>query len=158
MNIERQLIGEAYRDLLRLTKKVNKLESRPYDFGMGEMLYPSEIHAIEEIGKKSGETVTELCRILGVTKGAVSQSIRKLEIKGYIKKEYSTRSAKEKLLSLTEKGNFAYNAHASFHHMMDSSFVEQLTGIDPRHLELMKRLLGKVEAHVDRYLASNGLE
>jgi DNA-binding MarR family transcriptional regulator len=153
MKIDEQA-GRAFaKDFIRLVAKFNKLERRPYDFDTSELLYPTEIHAIEAIGNKKGETAAELVRIFGVTKGAVSQVLIKLEHKGYIHKELSAYSGKGKMLTLTEKGRVAFESHARFHAAMDGSLVEQLGGISSQQVEIFKRFLGKIEAHVDRYLA-----
>jgi DNA-binding MarR family transcriptional regulator len=89
--------------LFRLANRFSELEKTPVSFGTGEVLYPSEIHMIEAIGKNRGRTVTELCGRFGITKGAVSQTIGKLAAKGYIKKVRNADFGKEVLLSLTKK-------------------------------------------------------
>ncbi|EFK05222.1 transcriptional regulator, MarR family [delta proteobacterium NaphS2] len=78
-----QELREAF---IRIVAKYRILEKRPQDYGIGEVLHPSEIHTIEMIGKNPGINVTGLAGRLGVTKGAVSQLIKKLENKGLVSK------------------------------------------------------------------------
>ncbi|HOT45657.1 MAG TPA: MarR family winged helix-turn-helix transcriptional regulator [Spirochaetota bacterium] len=133
--------------------KFNKLVKRPIDFGTGDLLYPGEIHTIDEIGKNNGKTVTELCAIFGVTKGAVSQLIARIEEKGYVKKIRNEDFGKEKIISLTQKGRKAFEAHARLHNAVDDDFVKHIGNVSVEEVEQFKRILSKIEGHVDKYLA-----
>ncbi len=139
-------------DFLRLVNKFNKLEKKPLDFGTGDLLYPSEIHMIDEIGKKKGQTVTELCKRFGVTKGAVSQIVGKLSRKGYIDKLKNEKSGKEILLSLTAKGLKAYNGHVKMHNAIDEDFAINLKNMNVRQVEQFRDNLKMIENHTDKYL------
>lgn len=153
MAIEKRIVRDMMNDFLRLMNKFNKLVKQPLDFGTGDLLYPSEIHAIDEIGKNNGETVTELCSIFGVTKGAVSQLIAKLEHKGYVKKIRNVDFGKEKIISLTPKGRRAFEGHARLHNAVDDDFITHIGKVSIKEVEQFKRILSKIEDHVDRYLA-----
>ena len=67
----------------RVMKLAVRLEQTPRPFGTDELLTATEIHLVEIIGE-NGESlsVTDLAGLLGVTKGAVSQTLKKLENKG----------------------------------------------------------------------------
>ena len=54
---------------IRIVAKYRILEKKPQDYGIGEVLHPSEIHAIEMIGKNPGINVTGLAVRLGLPKG-----------------------------------------------------------------------------------------
>lgn len=155
MAIEKRIVRDMMNDYLRLVNKFNKLVKRPLDFGTGDLLYPGEIHAIDEVGKNK-RAVTELCSIFGVTKGAVSQMIGKLEQKGYVKKIRNEEFGKEKIISLTPKGNRAYEAHARMQSSIDDDFVKSIGNVSVEEVEQFKRILSKIEDHIDRYLAISG--
>ena len=81
-----KILGEIMEQFIRIVNKFNRFEKVPMDFGVEEMLYPSEIHTIEAIGNNSRINVSQLAELLGITKGAVSQMINKLVRKQFVKK------------------------------------------------------------------------
>ena len=70
----------------RIINKFNYIEKIPRDFGTGKLLYPSEIHLIETIGKTPGINVTELAKRHGISKAAISQKLKKLEKKDLVER------------------------------------------------------------------------
>jgi DNA-binding MarR family transcriptional regulator len=152
MELDTKIIREMMIDFLRLTNKINKLEKQPIDFGTGDLLYPTEMHVIDEIGKKNGETVTGLCKLFGVTKGAVSQIAGKLSKKGYITKVRNENYGKEIILSLTPKGTKAFYAHIEWHQAIDEDFAKKLGDIPPEQVQQFTTILKRIENHVDLYL------
>ena len=152
MAIDISIVRNMAVDFLRLVNKINKLDKQPFDFGTGDLLYATEIHVIEEIGKKRGETVTALCRLFGVTKGAVSQIVGKLSSKGYVTKARNENYGKEIILSLTQKGKAVFDAHIALHDAVDEDFAKKLEDINPEHLEQFIEVLKRIESHVDKYL------
>jgi DNA-binding MarR family transcriptional regulator len=84
---------------IRITKKFNELEKISIDMGKGEKLYPAELHVLDAIGNNYGNSVTELSKKFGITKGAVSQVVNKLFEKGYLKKERKPGYAKNYVIT-----------------------------------------------------------
>ncbi len=150
---DKKIVREMMIDFIRLTNKFNKLIKQPLDFGTGDLLYPTEIHTIDLIGKMQKATVTELCALFGVTKGAVSQVVGKLSDKGYVHKVRSAESGKEKILSLTARGRRAFDSHVALHESMDESLMKQAEDVTPEQIAQFRLLLGKIENHVDSYIA-----
>lgn len=149
---KKTLISSTIIELIKLSQKMNRLEKKPIDFGTDEFLYQSEIHTIEAIGKNPGCTSSDLCRQFGITKGAISQVIKKLSDKGYVTKETNAIYPKEKLLKLTEKGIKAYQGHEELHDLMDSDFLERFGSISNEHIEWFRDVLMKISSHLDNYL------
>lgn len=147
MSIARELTEKFY----RLMNKFNELEKRPYDFGIGETMYPSEIHTIEAIGKNSGINVTELAKTLHITKGAASQMITKLKKRGFINKVRSVDNDKEVLLILTDKGKKAFDGHERFHNAMYVDLADYLSNIKKEQIDWVKTAFKKVESYIDQY-------
>ena len=87
-------------------------------FGTGVLMYRREIHTIQSIGKNPGINVTNLAEQMGVTKGAVSQIIKKLIKKGLVRKTHAPGNVKEIVPELTELGWTGFHNHEKFH--MDS--------------------------------------
>ncbi len=101
---------------------VNASHAGGIDFGTGHRLYPAEIHTIVAIGDNEGMGVTELARQLDVSKPTVSERIRRLVNKRFIRKEKNPADAKAVTLWLTADGNAAYAHHEAHHQKMYEIF------------------------------------
>ena len=110
MNTELQLLLDQFLKILHLYSVISR---RPIDYGTGDLLYFTEIHTITTLGKNREINMTRLAEKMGVTKGAISQTIRKLVSKNLVLKSNST-NRKEFNLRLSEKGQVAYKGQMSF--------------------------------------------
>jgi len=96
---------------LSVQNKFNRFERSPKDFGSGELLYPLEIHIIDVIGKNNEIKMTDLAEKMEITKGAVSQVIKKLVRKGYVIKFKEEGNSKNFYLKLRNKGEIVFREH-----------------------------------------------
>ena len=151
MDDKKQTVVEVMMQFYRVVNKINELEKMPYDFGVGEKLYPSEIHTIQAIGNNSGINVTELAKKLGITKGGVSQMVSKLKKRGFINKVRHMENDKEVLLILTQKGRQAYEGHEKFHNEMYMDFMQYMSDISPEQIDMFRNILEKVDFYVNQY-------
>jgi DNA-binding MarR family transcriptional regulator len=110
MNKELQTLIDLFLKILHLYSVIGR---KPKDYGTDDLLYITEIHTITMIGKTHQVNMTQLAELMGVTKGAISQTIRKLVSKNYIIKS-NTVNRKEVNLSLSEKGQIVYKGQESF--------------------------------------------
>lgn len=111
--------------ILRLIEKVERIrKSSVYDAGYVTIM-ASEMDTIKAIGDNEPIYVTELSKKLGVTKGAVSQQLTKLEKKGLIIKKVDEENAAKRAISLTSLGRRMYERHDQFHKELNL-FVESL--------------------------------
>ena len=72
----------------------------------GEKLHSSEVHLILYISENNNQSknATRIAEDLGITKGAVSQTVSRLERKGIIIKEKDAYNKNELKLFFTDKG------------------------------------------------------
>ena len=150
--ITHETLHEILIQFIRTTKKFNELDKISIDVGNGEKLYPSEFHVIEAIGNNRGDKVTELSSNFGITKGAVSQVVNKLYEKGYINKERNKKFGKEINLSLTEKGQMAFQIQDKLHKNMEIEFISYLKSFEPEQIDSFVQILSKIEEHIDAFL------
>lgn len=101
--------------LHRVTYKLGSLHEPALDFGTGVPLYRAEIHTIKAIGDNPGINMMGLAGRMGVTKGAASQVVGKLESKGLVRKVGADDNAKEVLPELTDLGWTGYREHERQH-------------------------------------------
>jgi DNA-binding MarR family transcriptional regulator len=110
MNNELQTLIDLFLKILHLYSVISR---KPKDYGTGDQLYFTEIHTITMVGKNREVNMTQLADMMGVTKGAISQTIRKLVNKKFILKS-NTNNRKEINLRLSEKGKIVYKGQESF--------------------------------------------
>lgn len=134
----------------RVMNKMNKLEKKPRHYGTDHLLYGSEIHTIEAIGHNPGISITELADLQGVTKGAVSQLIQKLEKKNLIVRMKAANSEKQVFLKLSNKGSIAFKAHDDFHAKVFPGLAEALKKTDSKTLDNMEIILESIERFCDK--------
>jgi DNA-binding MarR family transcriptional regulator len=110
MNSDLQQLIDLFIKILHLYSIIGR---KPKDYGTGDLLYFTEVHTIEVVGRNNGVNMTRLAEIMGVTKGAISQTIRKLVHKNLIVKT-NNNNMKEINLKLSGKGRKVLKAQASF--------------------------------------------
>ncbi|WP_410508787.1 MarR family transcriptional regulator [Methanosarcina hadiensis] len=135
---------------IRILNKAYALEKKPVDIGHGVLLYPSEFHLIEAVGKNPAENMTSIAYRLGVTKGAISQMVKKLEKKGLVEKVRTPENKKEITLKLTEFGKEAFEWHRSLHELMEAGIRRELEKMSDTEIEAFLRVYGHLEGMLDR--------
>jgi DNA-binding MarR family transcriptional regulator len=151
MDDKRKLFQDIAAQFVRVMNMYNALEKTPLDFGTNELLYPSEIHTIEAIGKNHGVNVTELGNTLGVTKGAVSQKIARLVRKGLVVKVKAPFSEKEVSLKLTDKGWMAFQGHEKFHMKIYADFIKHIETFSVDEMRRFGEMMKKLGDHIESY-------
>ena len=146
MNQRLTQLGET---LLRVFNKFTQNEKKPRHFGVDELLHPSEIHMVMMIGDNEGAHVSELARIAGVTRGAVSQVVAKLEKKGLVKKIEDPHNSLKTVPALTNKGYVAYYAHEQYHEEMDADMYAYVRGLTDDQLRVIEDFLRNIEIMAD---------
>lgn len=129
-----------------VVKLYRKLEGAPRNWGTDESLTATEIHMIEVIGNGTTPySVTELAQILGVTKGAISQTLKRLEAKGLVSKRSDPQNASRSQVALTKKGKTAFDAHHQWHETMDGGFKAYCSHLEPEKLDFLLEFMRRVE-------------
>ena len=99
----------------QIIAKIGLMHSTASNFDTGVQLYQKEIHTIQAIGNSSGINITKLAKYMHVTKGAVSQTVRKLVNKELVRKSHPIGNNKEVILELTDLGWIGFYAHEKIH-------------------------------------------
>ncbi len=113
MSISRELTG-LIRDLQQLIPRFGQSGMAARDYGCGRKLFPAEIQGVEIIARWPGLSAKELSLKLGVTKGAVSQLLSRLEKKGLVTKERDLGGTRRFSLRLTALGQTAFEGYLNF--------------------------------------------
>lgn len=107
----------------------------------------NDMHVIEAIGMEEPRPSSVVAKSLDITMGTLTKAIDGLNEKGYVNRERSTQDKRVVLLSLTKKGEKAFDHHAEFHRSMIKSVIAQLS------LE-EREILGKTLEDLNKFLRS----
>ena len=152
------MAGEDFTKLMkiwvRIVSKINEADCQKRDYGTGDLLSPAEIHLLQAIAMNQGKKVTDIATYLGVTKGAVSQMVKKLEARNLIVKYTGAGNEKEILLRLSRSGRIAQQGHDK-HHMRFMEEVEKAMGeITEDQAQVLESFLTAVEKCIDDFNTS----
>ena len=143
-----------YRELAwlmeRTIHKYIQYEKKPQTYCSDIILTQPEIHTVAVIGDHEGISVTELARVRGITKGAASQMIYRLEDKDLVIKRVSPESDSKLNLYLTNKGKKAREEHRKMHETMGTKFAALMDGIPEDLQKYMIDFLQDFEKELDK--------
>ncbi|NMC49163.1 MAG: MarR family transcriptional regulator [Desulfovibrio sp.] len=129
--------------------KYARIERRPVDFGAGTPLYPAEVHMLSTLDMLGDAHVTGIAKACGVTKGAVSQMLKRLREKGLVAREADTSG--NTVIRLTELGRAVSQAHFAFHREHDREFLDYLRGLPDRDFALCLDMCRRMKAWMEAY-------
>ncbi len=115
----------------------------------GMKIYPSEIHLMLLIKEKIATNITKMAKQLGVTKGAISQTLSKLESKGVLTKSIDPYKKNEITLTFTRYGKDVfdnYSKHAKVLYKKHERYLKKFTKDEK---EVIQRYLIGVESVFD---------
>ena len=130
----------------RLVNALTTGKKKGRNYGTGEILYIAEVHHLAEIGKHPGTTASEIIKRLGITKGATSQTLKKLESRGYITKYPKPENMKQFNLHLTKKGQIAFKNHETRDRLLVESLKRHMGDVEP---EVIERFINLVDELTD---------
>ncbi|NNG00009.1 MAG: MarR family transcriptional regulator [Desulfobacteraceae bacterium] len=137
-----------------IVRRTADLENQPWHFGTSETLYRSEIFLLELIGDQEGISVTGGADLLRITKGAVSQTLKKLMVKGLVEKRADSEHGLKVCLHLTNKGKSAYFAHKHWHETMDGGFQCYFSGLSKENIDFLDEFFDQVALFLDKWAES----
>jgi DNA-binding MarR family transcriptional regulator len=146
-----QNIHSIHEQFKAIVKLAEKLEKSPRRFGTQETLTSSEIHLVELVGDNNESIcVTDLAGLLGVTKGAVSQNLKRLENKGFTTKHEDPENSSRSIVKLTLKGKTAYYAHKHWHETMDGGFKTYFQDLSQDKVDFLIEFMKRTEDFLRR--------
>ena len=136
---------------LDLAFALMELDKKTRYYGTDVPIFHSEIHVINAIAKHPCIHVGGLADILGVTKGAVSEILKKLERKALVKKEVDELNLSRYLLSLTEKGEKAHKNHMHYHAIINSMVENELQNATEVELNFLSDFLSALISRIQNF-------
>ncbi len=116
-------------------------------YGDNLKLFPSEIHLVLLIRNGKSESYSTIVRRLGVTKGAVSQTISRLAEKGIIEKQ-KPPSGNDLTIVLTDLGKKVQKQCRKIQQRMFEKFSAYLHSLPERDRKVIGGFLDHIELHL----------
>lgn len=117
-------------------------------FGIDTELYHSEIHMVACIKENENLHISEAARKLSITRGAASQTIKRLERKGVVIKEEDINNNSKLILKLTDKGETAYKNHQKDHDKYNTIIEKILKNADAAEIAFLNDFLMKFKNYL----------
>jgi DNA-binding MarR family transcriptional regulator len=112
-------------------------------------LHPSEIHLMQVISEYPDSSAGEMAQRLGVSNGAVSQTLARLERKGVIKKSKDPALKNRVTASFTSSGKEAMQRFEEQQASSRESFSNYLTGLSKSEREVIGSFLTRIEEFME---------
>lgn len=142
-------MNDFYVNWYRLINKYNQKAQKPKSYGSNDVLYVAEVHMIDTIGRYEEINTTRLAELLGITKGAVSQTTSKLCKKNLIEKQPSKERKNEVQIRLTSTGKSVYDYHRKLHKDMQECITETIDSMSPEAVKGLKEIFTIIEQSLD---------
>jgi DNA-binding MarR family transcriptional regulator len=113
--------------LVEVFNLILKYEERMLRKALKVPLTITETHTIEAIGRRKDKetTVSDIASLLSVSMPTATVAIKKLESKGFIKKDSCEKDGRRTIISLTGLGRRIEKAHHLFHESMVRNISNQ---------------------------------
>jgi DNA-binding MarR family transcriptional regulator len=134
---------------IRVANKYNTLEKIPVQYGKKQNLYHSERHVLDNIGDNPGMNVTEFADSLGVTKGAISQVLKKLESKSVARRYKKSTNEKEVFIELTKLGKEIYEEHQKINEETIVPLCEELQKYPDENVKFLIDMFKWIDGFLD---------
>jgi DNA-binding MarR family transcriptional regulator len=131
--------------ILRISNKLIFLKKKSILQHGDLKLYPSEIHLINVIAQGQDNNVSKMASRLGVTKGAVSQTLTRLEKKGIINKSKDPQNKNELNVYFTSLGKNVLEAHKKMRETFQKQYDTYFSSISDKEKAIIKSFLKKME-------------
>lgn len=133
----------------RIINRLIFLEKRSV-FQLGSLkLHPSEIHLMQVVRERPDLNAGEIAQRLGVSNGAVSQTLARLERKGVITKVKDPSLKNRVTAVFTESGRTAIEGFEHERASSGESFTNYLAGLSEREKEVIHGLISHMEEFLE---------
>ena len=138
-------LTELLRKLDRVVARLATIQQTPRSYGTDVQIHSTEIHTVQAIGENEAMSLTQLAKHMGVTKGALSQTVAKLTRKGLVTKGLAPGNAREIRVALTDSGWTAHRHHEAFDRRILSAIEAHCGSATPRKVKRYLEVLRDFE-------------
>ena len=142
--------GVSY-SVLKLARRYMELDGCVHNYGTNVSIYHSEIHLVSAIARNPGIHVRGLAERMGVASASVSETVRKLEKKGLVRKEISPDNQSRLSLYLTKKGELAHEEHTRYHKILEHIVEDALSDASDAQVEFITTFFADLLKRMDGF-------
>ena len=144
-----------YQDLselvIRVMNKYTFLHNKQFKYGEEHSISFSEAQVVEEVLRNKNSNMTTLSKELGVTKAAVTKTMKKLEIKGFIKRYKNISNNKEIFVSITDLGDRIYQNYQNYiYENLFKEIFQLLDQNDEKSYEMLKHFFKSTDRSLQK--------
>ena len=134
--------------LVDIFGQINKLEQRALATGLNDDVSITEMHIMEKIGEAGSSRMTDIARTLDVTLATLTVACDRMQKKDLIERTRAEKDRRVVMVSLTPKGQAAWQYHEKFHHdLIDAA----LTDMSEEEQNALSRALEKLGEFLSAY-------
>ena len=130
----------------RVINRTMLLEKRSVFRHEALRLYPSEIHLMQVINEASDQSAGEMAKALGISNGAISQTLKRLERKGVIRKTKDPSLKNKLTATFTESGKAAIQEFEQEQKTTLKAFSNYLAVLSDNEREIIDGFLFQMES------------
>lgn len=134
--------------LSQLLNALVVLAKRRFRLSWGALLRPSEVHLLDALEHLERADVQRLASELGVTKGAVSQMLTKLETRKLVRREIVLAGRREVVPALTAPGNKRHRNLDARRDRSRKAANRDVDSLSARRAERLTRFLERTVIHL----------
>ena len=105
----------------------------------------NEVHLIVVIGENQPLNLVKLSELLGVSRSAITQSVRRLIQKNLVFFDFKSNNGKNKYLRLSEKGIEVFKIHKEQQTYIEKSIFSVLNNYSEGELQTVVKLMDDIE-------------
>ncbi|WP_271714049.1 MarR family winged helix-turn-helix transcriptional regulator [Anaeromicropila herbilytica] len=134
--------------LVKLFNEIMELEQKAIITEEFKDISNNDMHIIEAIGNEEPKNMTTVAKALKVTVGTLTIAINNLVKKGYVDRVRSDEDRRVVLISLSMKGEKAFEHHKRFHQDMINA---TLKGLSDSETKILVKALSNLSSYFKEY-------
>jgi DNA-binding MarR family transcriptional regulator len=135
---------QAVSQIMEMVDRILQIEKRKHIAVEGVELYPSEIHLMLHVADEQATNLTRIAARLGITKGALSQTLGRLGRKGMLVKSKDPHAKNELTVSFTPQGQRALKEFRALRSAVEARYDSYFAELDEGERETIGRFLTRM--------------
>lgn len=144
-------VKDYVRQMYRLSNNIQYIRNRNYQFDENMSINSAALSTLNVIDMNQGDNCLELSQRMGISKSAVSQTVKKLETLGLIERGSKGGNGKEVIPYLTDKGRKVLTTYRCVHDEYYQSVNEILQHFDDDQANVIMEYLVRMNNYFDGF-------
>lgn len=142
---------DIYITAYRLINKYNAKTKQPKTFGTTEPVCGSEAQVMDVLAHEEDVTASQIASTLGITKGAVSQTLSKLQKKGLISRQSAGDGSHTAYIRLSEAGKEILVNYYAYRDCRLRKVIATAQALPPESAAAVLYMMEAFEEALDQY-------